>query len=55
MWNYRQPTELVFGCGAREGLAAAVARWGKRPVLVTWVRAGDTMDEGDNHGLRLEP
>ncbi len=35
MWNYRQPTEIWFGIGQRMALPDVVARFGKRPILVT--------------------
>jgi alcohol dehydrogenase class IV len=35
MWNYRQPTEISFGIGARQSLPEITARFGKRPILVT--------------------
>lgn len=35
MWNYRQPTEIRFGAGERQALPEVVARFGKRPILVT--------------------
>ncbi len=35
MWTYKQPTEIIFGVGARKGLPQVVARFGQRPVLVT--------------------
>ena len=35
MWNYKQPTEIRFGIGERKALPEVVARFGKRPVLVT--------------------
>lgn len=35
MWNYKQPTEIVFGIGASKSLPDVVARFGSKPVLVT--------------------
>lgn len=35
MWNYRQPTEIMFGVGTRKKLPEMAARFGSRPVLVT--------------------
>lgn len=35
MWNYRQPTEILFGVGSRESLSEAAAEFGARPMLVT--------------------
>lgn len=35
MWNYRQPTEIMFGVGTRKRLPEIAAKFGGRPVLVT--------------------
>lgn len=35
MWNYKQPTEIVFGVGTRKRLPEVAAKFGNRPVLVT--------------------
>jgi len=35
MWSYRQPTQIVFGLGAREALPEHVAALGSSPVIVT--------------------
>lgn len=35
MWTYKQPTEIRFGIGTRRHLPELVARFGKRPVLIT--------------------
>lgn len=35
MWNYKQPTEIVFGIGASKSLPEVTARFGSKPVLVT--------------------
>ncbi len=34
-WTYRQPTEIVFGAGARERLPEITGRLGSSPVFVT--------------------
>ncbi len=35
MWNYKQPTEIIFGNGCRSNLSEAISKLGKKAIVVT--------------------